>query len=575
MAKIRTIEIANFRSIQYLKWRPSPGVNCLIGPGDSGKSTILDAIEFCLSPRRNLSVGDTDFFNLDVGQAISVTLTLGDLPDALLNLETMADFLRGFDQATGEVEDEPRRDYETVLTLRLTVQADLDPIWRLYSDRNQSDEIARSLGYKVRSSLATARLGQYAGFNLSWSRGSLLNRLSDERVEVGAELAAAARQARLAFGEGANQQLAGTLQTVTETARRLGVDLGGDAKALLDAHSVSFDGGTIALHNEAGIPLRSLGTGSARLLVGGLQRAAAQAASILLVDEVEHGLEPHRLTRLLLELGAKLVDAPIQVFLTTHSPVALRELSCAQLHIVRPSNGSHDVRWANLADVQGTIRTDPQAFLAKRVIVCEGASEVGLIRGLDRYRMNSGEMSLLALAVAYVDSGGGDPDRAFNRARALQQLGYEALVIVDQDQIPTPALVREFEQAGGTVVQWRAGRCLEHELFLCLPAGGVTQLLNRAKELVGSAEAAEHIKSKSNGKLTLEQVVAEGAAGEYSQATRECLGAAATTKNSSWFKTVSRMEDVAHDIVSPHLDSSEPGFKTLVETVFEWAKSGA
>nr|WP_283770764.1 AAA family ATPase [Pseudomonas syringae] len=73
----------------------------------------------------------------------------------------------------------------------------------------------------------------------------------------------------------------------------------------------------------------SLGTGSSRLLVAGLQRQVAQAASIALVDEVEHGLEPHRLIRFMDSLGTKNTPETLQVFLTTHSPVALRELSDA------------------------------------------------------------------------------------------------------------------------------------------------------------------------------------------------------------------------------------------------------
>ncbi|HHE8445362.1 TPA: AAA family ATPase [Citrobacter braakii] len=48
MPKIRHIEVENFRVIKKLSWSPSPGLNCLIGPGDSGKSTILDAIDLAL-----------------------------------------------------------------------------------------------------------------------------------------------------------------------------------------------------------------------------------------------------------------------------------------------------------------------------------------------------------------------------------------------------------------------------------------------------------------------------------------------------------------------------------------------
>ena len=64
--KIRRIEISNFRSIQYLDWIPSGGINCLIGPGDSGKSTILDAIDLCLGARRSVRLTDADFYDLNV-----------------------------------------------------------------------------------------------------------------------------------------------------------------------------------------------------------------------------------------------------------------------------------------------------------------------------------------------------------------------------------------------------------------------------------------------------------------------------------------------------------------------------
>jgi predicted ATP-dependent endonuclease of OLD family len=59
VVRIRKIEIKHFRSICSLDWNPVDGVNCLIGPGDSGKSTILDAIDLCLGARRNLSLADT------------------------------------------------------------------------------------------------------------------------------------------------------------------------------------------------------------------------------------------------------------------------------------------------------------------------------------------------------------------------------------------------------------------------------------------------------------------------------------------------------------------------------------
>ena len=156
MARIRKVEIRNFRAVRSLDWCPAAGVNCLIGPGDSGKSTILDAVDFCLGARRNLAIADTDFHALDVAQSISISVTLGDLSDSLLSIESFGEYLRGFDAATGAVEDEPRKGLQTVLTALFTVKADLEPIWSLFSQRTASVDPPRGLPWKDRAAIAPA-----------------------------------------------------------------------------------------------------------------------------------------------------------------------------------------------------------------------------------------------------------------------------------------------------------------------------------------------------------------------------------------------------------------------------------
>ncbi|MFY9836292.1 MAG: AAA family ATPase, partial [Xanthobacteraceae bacterium] len=135
MARIRVFTIQNFRCIKALTWLPSPGINCLVGPGDSGKSTILDAIDFCLGARRNLQFTDADFHQLNVDVPIRIALTIGDLDESLKSFDVYGTYVRGFNGETGEVEDEPANELETVLTLQLTVASDLEPSWTLISKR--------------------------------------------------------------------------------------------------------------------------------------------------------------------------------------------------------------------------------------------------------------------------------------------------------------------------------------------------------------------------------------------------------------------------------------------------------
>jgi putative ATP-dependent endonuclease of the OLD family len=571
MARICRLEIQNFRSIKSLDWFPSRGINCLVGPGDSGKSTILDAIDYCLGARRNIGFGDADFYGLDVSEPITISATLDDLPDELLNLEAYATFLRGFDPELGLVEDEPKAELRTVLTLRMTVASDLEPVWSLFSERAEADGLERGLAWKDRSAIAPARIGNYASNHLTWTRGSVLNRLTEDRADLGEELAKAAREARSKFGDQAERQLGSTLEAVTKVAHSLGVPVGESARALLDAHSVSIGDGAIGLHDDKGVPLKSLGTGSGRLLIAGLQREAAEAASIVLVDEVEYGLEPHRLVRLLDSLGAKDAAQPLQVFMTSHSPVAVRELSGDQVCVVRAGSGCHLVlKVGTDNDIQSTLRADPEAFLARSVMVCEGASEVGFARGLDLFWTDSGAQSFLALGGAYVNVGGGDADKCYRRGIALLSLGYRVLVLADADKPPTPAVVAEFVAAGGKVISWRAGRALEDELFSCLPDALVMDLIDYAGTLVGEDIIASHVQSKSDNKVTVAAIRESYRNGGIAAHSREVLAAASRIRSSGWFKSLTAFQLIGNEIVGPELAATEAGFNALIEELKTW-----
>src|ERR1035437_4661248 len=79
--QLRHIHIERFRGIQSLDWRIEGTIFCLVGPGDSTKSTILSAIDLALSPRWRVDFNDSDFHNGDTTQPFTITVTLGDLPD--------------------------------------------------------------------------------------------------------------------------------------------------------------------------------------------------------------------------------------------------------------------------------------------------------------------------------------------------------------------------------------------------------------------------------------------------------------------------------------------------------------
>lgn len=572
MAIIRYIEIENFRGLKALKWQPSEGVNCLIGPGDSGKSTVLDAIDFCIGARRVLPMADSDFHNLDTEAPIRIGVTLGALPDELKNIDTYGLYLRGFDSATASFVPEPEAAHETVLTVQLVVESDLEPQWQLLSERAASQGQSRALNWADRVRLTPTRLGAVNDSHLTWRRGSILNRLSDERADASKELAKAARELRATFGMQGNAQLTKALAAVTTAAQSLGIPIGKEAKALLDAMSISFAGGTVSLHNEQGIPLRSLGLGSTRLLIAGLQRQASADAAIILIDELEHGLEPHRIIMLLGALGAKDQAPPMQVFMTTHSPVAVRELSASQLMVLRRGSDQHHVlAVSDAGDVQGTIRKFPEALLASTIVVCEGASEVGLIRGLDQLRVSKNIPPIAANGCALVDGGGSE---LFSRALAFQALGYRVATLRDSDVHPTPDLEEKFTASGGKTFRWRDGRALEDELFLSVGAKTVPKLIDLAVAAKEELLINEHIKSASKNTKDLAAVRAE-CASVISPETRIILGRAARYKGSKgWYKSVGAMEEASREIIGPDLEQADPVIGQLINDIFNWIADG-
>lgn len=130
MPVIRFVQVSRFRGIRHAVWAPCPGINAIIGAGDTGKSTLLDAIEMTLAPRRNMSFSDADFWSLDVSEPIDIRVTIGELPDTLLDFDRYGFFQRGWHPMTG-LTDEPAPGSEVVITVRLQVDQDLEPRWCL------------------------------------------------------------------------------------------------------------------------------------------------------------------------------------------------------------------------------------------------------------------------------------------------------------------------------------------------------------------------------------------------------------------------------------------------------------
>ena len=131
MPKLFHLHIENFRGIKRFDHTFKDGLTCIIGRGDSGKSTILEAISSVLSASYSLQFNDGDFYNCDVSKPIVIQVVITELNEEILR--KLGNHIIGIKD--GEIIesmlDEKAIDAEEAVRIELRVKKDLEPEWAL------------------------------------------------------------------------------------------------------------------------------------------------------------------------------------------------------------------------------------------------------------------------------------------------------------------------------------------------------------------------------------------------------------------------------------------------------------
>lgn len=525
---IRHVAIRRFRGVRSLDWAPDGSLVCLIGPGDSMKTTILDAIELALLPRSYVSLDDHDFYNADTSEPIGIVVTVGDLPERLVCDSKFGLVLRGWNSTAG-LHDEPNQEGdEPVLSVRLTIDESLEPSWTVINDRLEE---GRPISARDRESLGVTRLGELSDRHLTWGRGSALLRLTGATDEISRILTEATRTARADF------KLDGTISEMTETMNLLE-----DLCRPFDVYpmvgyepGLNFDRIASFVLMDGDIPVSRLGLGSKRLLTLALHHYMLQQGAIVLIDEIETGLEPHRLRRLirLLRPSADQAVKSGQTITTTHSSVAIQELRASELRVVRAEDGALSIKKCH-DDLQSTLRACSEAFLGRQVIVCEGSTEEGFCRGLEQYWTTHCETEPFSCKGVVLADGKGDNAPA--RAVHFTELGYRAALLMDSDKKETRTKVGEAEEKGVQVFQWPGEVSIEERIFYDILWEDVLCCLSRVSEY--EKDVTGQVKARySSQRVPLDS---DRKYWKDSRELRKAIGKAA--KENNWFKRIDRGE---------------------------------
>ncbi|WP_332403280.1 ATP-binding protein [Vibrio metschnikovii] len=560
--KIRHLEINNFKGIKSLSWNlPKTSTIALIGKGDSSKTTILEAVRSVFYPHWSLQLADADFHNAQIDEPIIIRATIGALPEEFLNIGKYGLHLRGWNREQSSLQDEPQQyevggvmvDDEPVITVELKVGSDLEPHWNVITARNP-DGIGFSLSDRKR--LNATFIGAYNNKQLSWDAHSPLSKLTDE-TNLQSCLAKVTRAAKASFEANRDElkPLDEAANKVHALAKKLGVQSGEIYRSHLDVNAVNVKTGGIALH-DGEIPIRQLGLGSRRMLACGIQTENLENQHITLIDEIEHGLEPHRISRLLKHIKE---DTKGTYLFTTHNPTVLRELDFSELNVIHNEAGQVVVRnaaekSAGAFKIQGTLRAHADSFLCPKVIVCEGSTEVGFIRGLDDYYVSQQRESLSYFGVSYLNASGGSEVQG--RAEAMHALGYKVAVFVDSDA-PKQFSDNDRDQLkkiGINVVMWEGGVALEQRLFMDLPWPLVVEFLTYAIEEL-AVDVIQNVSSKYGAPVP--PMISDW---NDTQKYREAIGSAA--KSSGWFKNIALGEELGRKVTECFVEGDLDGTDT-------------
>jgi energy-coupling factor transporter ATP-binding protein EcfA2 len=533
--RIQRLIVKRFRGIKTLDWviPRDQRLIALVGPGDSGKSTILEAIHLLLGDRWNVAFTDTDFYRVDVTEPITIRAVLVDIPAPLLKDGALGLWLTGLAD-TGELFQDPEDHLTPALLVQLSVDSTLEPHWTVERVEGQS----HALSATQRRHFSTFKVDDRTDSQLRWSRTSALGRLSAEQGGEREALAAASRAARDALLHHQSSPLAQLSLAVQDRVNAIGGGRFANFRPGLDTSRSAFGTGLALFEDE--VPVTSFGLGSRRLASLAIQQLAAGNRSLALVDEIEDGLEPHRAVRLLQYLLT--AGEYSQVIATTHSAVVVEQARIENLASVQCADGAVTVTSLGGSDetLQRIRRSRPSSLLARKVVVAEGKTEHGLllacIEEWDATRTLAGLSTAAGEGIAIQDGQGGSEVPL--RAAALSTLGMAAAGFMDNDDRGADAAVLSAREAGVTIVRWNSGCNTESQVCSSLDVASLSAIISLAVEQRGSPHTVLNDLHSVAPTLSLPSLQVDEwlASGVLLVEARSVVAAAAHSRN--WFKSV-------------------------------------
>jgi putative ATP-dependent endonuclease of OLD family len=454
-AAIYALTIEHFRGITSLKWKPSRGVNVILGGGDVGKTTILEAIALLPSPVNPTTLSDPDYHDRDIEAGFSIEAVLSLPTGAGISSQMKPSWpweWSGEEATVPSLEHDGKRAGEPVYRVRVRGTDDLELAYEIV----QPDGSADSFPLALRRAIGLVRLSgdDRNDRDLRLVQGSALDRLLSDK---GLRSRMASELAKNDVKNELTTDAQTTLKNLDAAFKRESLPAGLDL-AITGGQGASIASmiGLTADRQGVQLPLASWGAGTRRLSALAIAEQNQGDAPITLVDEVERGLEPYR-QRTLIE---KLQTASSQVFLTTHSPAAISSAATSLIWYVDHTGQIGPLDATKIAKHR---KTDPEAFLSRLAIIAEGATELGFTTAILERAFGS---ALEQHGVHVSDGGGHETTLGILEALAAGGLRFGGFAD-DEGKHPT-RWAKLHTKLGALLFRWPS-LCIEENIIAVVP----------------------------------------------------------------------------------------------------------
>ena len=531
---IYKLTIQRYRGIKHLSWRPARGVNLILGGGDVGKTTILDAINLLLSPTNSASVLDSDYNLRDEEAEFSIEAVMALPSGGGINQLTKPSWpwnWNGLDAIVPAHDENSAPTGEEVYVLRVRGTPDLELSYEIV----QPSGTTETLPVSFRRAIGLVRLSgdDRNDRDLRLVQGSALDRLlTDKGLRSRMASKLAENDVRSELSDDARQALTDLDDAFRK--RKLPDDLdiavtGGQGPSIASLVGLTAKRETVQL------PLSSWGAGTRRLSALAIAEQIQGGNPITVVDEVERGLEPYR-QRILM---ARLQTATSQAFITTHSPAAISAAAKASLWYMDQTGGLGQLTGAKVAKLRAD---DPDAFLARLTVVAEGVTEVGFVRSLLTMALAS-ELQPFGFHVA----DGGGHDTTIELLKSLSKAGMQFGGFADEEGRHSGSWDEVQKRLGPLLFRWKSGDIESNivdaladdriEAFITDPEDEKTgrRLRSLAMRLKIGPKDFASIKAAAGSEL--KRFIKEAAGGTVPEGTPEAEKKTYGKQSQDWFKT--------------------------------------